>query len=119
MSSAEQLAEKYVGFPVAPPKPVIKVERRVLARYAIAIALVLALTGMFYTYEKTMAVVLGYQVSSARRSVLELQRNNKLLEYKIAELQSPGRVERIARSKLGMTEPETVLPENEIFNKGK
>lgn len=119
MISAEQLAGKYVGFPVAPPKPRIKVDRNVLARYAIAIALVLALTGMFYTYEKTRAVALGYQVSSARQSVLELQRHNKLLEYKMAALQSPGRVERIARSKLGMTEPETVLPENEVLNKGK
>lgn len=75
----------------------------------VALTLVLFGLGLFYTYQHNRVIYLGYRINAAKQRIAALQTDNKKLELKIAGLQSPGRVERIAREKLGMKEPERVL----------
>ncbi len=65
--------------------------------------------GLFYIYKHSQVAAIGYQIESTKQSIAALQRENKRLELMVAELQSPERVEEIARSKLGMKEPADVV----------
>lgn len=64
---------------------------------------------LFYTYQATRIIALGYQIDKATSSVSQLQHENNQLELKIAELQAPERVEQIATAKLGMKEPQEFM----------
>lgn len=64
---------------------------------------------MFYIYQTTRVIALSYQAEKTRISISELQRQNAQMELKIAELQAPERVQRIATTKLGMKEPQNFM----------
>lgn len=66
--------------------------------------------GMLYTYQHNRMISLGYQLEQTRLHIAALQSANKRLELTIAGLQAPGRVENIARTKLGMNLPEEYVP---------
>ncbi len=65
--------------------------------------------GLLYTYQHNQVISLGYQINAIKQNIATLQRDNKKLELTIAGLQAPKRVENIARQKLGMKEPGSVL----------
>lgn len=75
----------------------------------VVLTLVLFTVGLLYTYQHNRVIYLGYRINAAKQRIAALQTDNKKLELKIAGLQSPERVERIAREKLGMKEPDKVL----------
>lgn len=64
---------------------------------------------MLYIYQTTRVIALNYQADKARSGISELQRQNAQLELKIAELQAPERVQKIATTKLGMKEPQNFM----------
>ena len=64
---------------------------------------------MLYTYQTTRIISLGYQADNMQSSVTDLQSRNNQLELEVAELQTPGRVEQIATTKLGMQEPQDFM----------
>ncbi|HAA90421.1 MAG TPA: cell division protein FtsL [Peptococcaceae bacterium] len=65
--------------------------------------------GLFYTSRHARIVALGYEIESLQHEINSLQKENLRLELEIAKLQAPERIEKIARTKLGMKEPEEVL----------
>ncbi|MDH7576409.1 MAG: cell division protein FtsL [Bacillota bacterium] len=80
-------------------------------KYVQVAALILAFFGfgLFYTYKHTRVIALGYEIERVKQNIATLQRDNKRLELEIARLQAPERVEKIARTKLGMEEPKNIL----------
>ncbi len=65
--------------------------------------------GLFYTSRCAELVSLGYRVARMQQELSALQSENKRLELKLAELQDPRRIERVAVAKLGMRAPEEVV----------
>ncbi|MGB9791739.1 MAG: septum formation initiator family protein [Thermacetogeniaceae bacterium] len=87
-----------------------KKKQRVYLHYrVVALTLVLLAVGLLYTYQHNRIIYLGYRINAAKQRIAMIQTDNKKLELKIAGLQSPERVERIAREKLGMKEPDGIL----------
>ncbi len=93
------------------PEPEIRPQRKPFLKYVQVAGLILSLFGfgLFYTYKHTRVIALGYEIEKARQNIAALQRENERLELEIAKLQRPERIEEIARTKLGMEEPEKVL----------
>ncbi len=93
------------------PKPKVRPQAKPGLKYLQGAALILALFifGLFYTYKHTEIIALGYEIESVKQNIATLQGENKRLELEIARLQTPERVEKIARTKLGMEEPEKIL----------
>lgn len=65
--------------------------------------------GLLYTSRHAKIVNLSYNSDSVQQEITSLQKDNKRLELKIAALQAPERVEKIARQELGMEEAGGVL----------
>jgi len=108
------LAEKkYVSYQVhqQPQKRKRLAPRHSLRTYVRVVVLILSCfaTGLFYTSRHAQIVALGYEIESLQKEIATLQKDNMRLELEIAKLQAPERIEKIARTKLGMKEPEDVL----------
>ncbi len=59
----------------------------------------------FYVWYQTEAVKLGLDIAACDDKISELEKAIEALELKKAALLDPGRVERIARDKLGLVDP--------------
>jgi cell division protein FtsL len=70
---------------------------------AFLVAIVSILT--FYVWYQTESVRLGIEIGNCRSRIQELRDTIRALELEKAALLEPGRVERIAREKLGMVDP--------------
>ncbi len=70
---------------------------------ALAVAAIGILT--FYVWYQTESVRLGLEIGRSDRRIRELEESIEALKLRRAELLDPGRVERIARDKLGLVEP--------------
>ncbi len=70
---------------------------------ALAVAVIGILT--FYVWYQTEAVRLGLDIGRNDRDIQKLEESIEALELRRAELLAPGRVDRIARDKLGLVEP--------------
>lgn len=107
------IAEKsHEYFPVNAPSQHAKTKKRQNAYLhfkVVALTLVLFAMGLLYTYQHNRVIYLGYRINATKQRIAALQTDNKRLELKIAGLQSPERVEKIAREKLGMKEPDGML----------
>lgn len=84
------------------------------------IALGAALAGLtigiltFYVWYQTESVKLGLDISRSDRRIRDLEESIEALKLRRAWLLDPGRVERIARDKLGLIDP---ADDNVIFRK--
>jgi len=106
------VAEKaYVTLPESPNHKVRvkEKEKGFLNIQIVGLTLALFGLGLLYTYQHNRVISLGYQINALKQNIATLQRDNKKLELTIAGLQAPKRVESIARTKLGMKEPSSVL----------
>jgi cell division protein FtsL len=76
---------------------------------ALGAAFLLALVGLltFYVWYQTEAVHLGLDIGKREAEIKSLQDDIQKLKLRKAALLSPGRVEKIAREKLGLTDPQT------------
>ncbi len=74
---------------------------------------------LFYVWQHMQAVKLGYEVQSLKTEKLELTNEYYYLKYKMHDVNSLPRVEKIAREQLGMTTPRTdqmvILDEGSVF----
>jgi cell division protein FtsL len=74
--------------------------RRVLGLGLLLIALCLA-----HVWLRLQVDRLGYDLSAARRMQLRLEHERRELEVELATLRDPGRIEDVARRRLGMVDP--------------
>jgi cell division protein FtsL len=70
--------------------------------------------GLVYVWLRLKVRDLGYELSATRQVIERLQQEEHELNVEAASLDAPGRLEQIARVRLGMTRPEkgqeAVLP---------
>jgi cell division protein FtsL len=59
----------------------------------------------FYVWYQTESVKLGLDIGEGEQRIRELEETIESLKLRRAELLDPGRVERIARDKLGLVDP--------------
>jgi cell division protein FtsL len=74
--------------------------RRALVLGAVLIGLCLA-----QVWLQLQVTRLGYELSDARRVQLRLEHERRELEIELATLRAPGRIDALARERLGMTPP--------------
>lgn len=67
--------------------------------------LILALV-LFYVWQRTQVVHLGYQIEYLKKEKVALIRNNKELLIEVASLTSPARIESLASSRIGLSTPQ-------------
>ncbi len=74
---------------------------------ALGAALAAAAIGIltFYIWYQTESVKLGLDIGRSDKRIRELEESIEALKLRRAGLLDPGRVERIARDKLGLVEP--------------
>jgi len=60
----------------------------------------------FYVWYQTESVKLGLDIAKLDDRIRELEKDIEALKLRKASLLDPGRVERIAREKLGLVDPE-------------
>jgi cell division protein FtsL len=74
---------------------------------ALGAAFLFAVVGIltFYVWYQTESVRLGIEIGRSEARIRELQDSIRALELRKAALLDPGRVERLAREKLGLVDP--------------
>ena len=74
---------------------------RVVASSAVLVGLALL---MVYQYAEIARV--GYRLAAVQREAERLDKENELLRVTVAQLESPARIDAIARTRLGMVQPQ-------------
>lgn len=88
----------------------VKIKQDLLKYSQVIIVVLICFSfGLFYTYKHIQVINLGYKIDELKQNIAIIQRDNKRLELKIAELQAPDRIETIAKNKLGMRNPDKLL----------
>lgn len=90
---------------------------------ALAIAL-LAAVGVVHVTSRVLVVKVGYELSRLDQEATALTRDNDRLKLELATLRSPGQLESVARTKLGLVPPSAaailhLAPEKKPAQKGK
>ena len=68
----------------------------------------------FYVWYQTESVKLGLDIDTCDQKIQELQESIEALKVRRAMLLDPGRIEKIARDRLGLVEP---VDEDIVFRK--
>jgi cell division protein FtsL len=80
----------------------------------VVLGLGLVAMALLHVWLRLQVIHLGYVLSTRSKLQSQLEQENRELKVELATLTSPGRLEAMARSRLGMTEPEraqmVVLP---------
>ncbi len=103
-----------LGFPKRREAESTRTSRR--RRFLLPAALGVGLVAMalLHVWLRLQVVHLGYVLSTMSKLQSQLEQENRELKVELATLTSPGRLEAMARARLGMTEPQrgqvTVLP---------
>lgn len=71
----------------------------------VCLGLLILLAALFYVWQHTSVVRLGYEVERLRERQAALVQENKGLRLELGQLRSLRRVEEIARQRLGMVTP--------------
>lgn len=66
---------------------------------------VFVIGALFYAWQQFRWIQYGYQIEAADRYIRELAEEERQLRLQRAELASPGRIEQLARTELGMVTP--------------
>ncbi|MGH7767921.1 MAG: cell division protein FtsL [Candidatus Binatia bacterium] len=86
--------------------------RRLLLPAVLGVGLVAM--ALLHVWLRLQVVHLGYILSTMSKLQSQLEQENRELKVELATLTSPGRLEAMARARLGMTEPQrgqvVVLP---------
>jgi len=86
------------------PKIKVKKGRKIKVRLLLSVFVVFVL-GLSVLFRYVYIVESKYQLENMKRELSRIDKENKLLKVKLAELKSLDRIEKIAKSKLGMIEP--------------
>jgi len=73
----------------------------------IAVMLIFIAELLFYTWCRVQCVKTGYQITHESEKYQDLTTLGSNLKIELARLKSPKRIDRIARTMLGLTTPET------------
>lgn len=66
---------------------------------------IIAVVTLFYVWSRLLTINLGYEISRAEIEQKNILKENRLLKIDAATLKSPDRIERIARTELGLVYP--------------
>ncbi|HYR95987.1 MAG TPA: cell division protein FtsL [Candidatus Binatus sp.] len=95
--------------PLVPPRDgrhrLLRVMRRWLVRRVLVLGGILVLLCMVQVWLRLQVMHVGYELSAARKVQLRLEHEQRELEVELATLRDPGRLEDVARGRLGMTDP--------------
>jgi cell division protein FtsL len=103
-----------LGFPKRRQAEPARVSRR--GRFLLPAVLAVGLVAMalLHVWLRLQVVHLGYVLSTMSKLQGQLEQENRELKVELATLTSPGRLEAMARARLGMIEPQrgqvVVLP---------
>lgn len=91
--------------------------RRRLVRLYLTAILLLSMMFTVYIWQSTKMVEIKFRLAGMSRSIESLETNNDVLRAEISKLQSLSRIEKVARSELGMVVPQKLcyLPMPDIF----
>ncbi len=84
-------------------KEVMLRNRRV--RFFSVVMIIIMVLALVYVWTRIQVVQLGYDVSSLTSEVKKLSQEKSILQSEVARLKSPARLDKIARTKLGMRQP--------------
>ena len=71
----------------------------------IAFVIVLMLVSLFFVWSRLEVVSLEYEISTYEVRLRSLQQESRQLKLEAASLRNPARIERMARTKLGLRLP--------------
>jgi len=97
---------------LAEAEPILEVPRRASGRLRRVVPLLLTLLvglsagALVHVWIRLQQIQTGYALSQQRRTAHELTQAQRRLRIEAAVLKHPARIERIARSRLGMAPPE-------------
>ena len=101
---------------VAAPRPFsgtqLATNRLDVFRFLMICMVLLTVVSVFHVWSRFKLVDLNLQISEASRQLKEAEQEQKRLKLEVASLRTPGRIETIAKSELGMalpTEQQVVL----------
>ncbi|MBI5682557.1 MAG: cell division protein FtsL [Deltaproteobacteria bacterium] len=72
---------------------------------AIIVITVIAMVTLFYVWSRLLTINLGYEISRVELERKNLLKEKGLLNIEITSLKSPDRIDRIARTELGLVYP--------------
>lgn len=87
-------------------RPRASQSRRGWVVFLIAIAFALTAAAVAHVWVRLRVIHLGYQISRGSMEEQRLLEQHKRLELEAAVLRQPGRIEQIARERLGMARPD-------------
>lgn len=99
--------------PAAPPNPkqttVPRKRRRTVSPYVAlpVLGLMLLVAGMAFVAQRVQVMTMSYALIEAKAELTKLQQERTRLEAELAKSRSLERVERLARTRLGMVDPES------------
>ncbi len=93
------------GFPSRAESQTREVNRNLIFVVLVS-ALVFIACSLFYVWSHHQIISLGYEISAAAQEERELLQENKKLRLELAELKSPGRIEKKAARELGLVNPQ-------------
>ncbi|MBS6028081.1 MAG: hypothetical protein KH813_01490 [Negativicoccus succinicivorans] len=107
-----ELAERGIALPVSRPKAK---EGATNNRMAASAAAVLVLLALFVLYGANIFISQKeYEVQEVRTRVVELAKMNEVLRLEVGQLKSPGRIQQIAETELGM-----IIPTQAVYSSAK
>ena len=80
--------------------------RRGWVVFLVAVTVALTAAAVAHVWVRLRVIHLGYQISRASVEEQQLVEQNKRLKIEAAVLRQPGRIEQIARERLGMQRPD-------------
>jgi cell division protein FtsL len=95
--------------PLVPPRDgghrLLRVVRGWLVRRVLVLGGVLVFLCMLQVWLRLQVMHVGYDLSAARKVQLRLEHEQRELELELATLRDPGRLDAVARRRLGLTDP--------------
>lgn len=74
-------------------------------RFLMICMILFTIVSVFHVWSRFKLIDLNLQISESSRSLKEAEQEQKRLMLEVASLKTPGRIDAIAKSELGMTLP--------------
>jgi cell division protein FtsL len=91
--------------PAGDARRLLRTMRGWLVRRAFMLGAVLVALCLVQVWLQLQVMHLGYELSVARQMQLRLEHERRELDVELATLRDPGRIDALARHRLGMTDP--------------
>jgi len=91
--------------PAGDARSLLRAMRGWLVRRAFMLGAVLVALCMVQVWLRLQVMQVGYELSVARQMQLRLEHERRELDVELATLRDPGRIDALARKRLGLTDP--------------